>query len=147
MRDKFTARSILLRSQQQVETLLYLIPNLPLDSDKPLEVLVREQVKQRGLDQNSLYWLRLGDIEEQGWIEGRKFGKEIWHVYLCREVMPNEVELKDGSKVSKWVSCPDGSMTTISTTKLSKAAFAEYTGMVEAFGASIGVHFKARDYA
>ena len=57
MRPKFQTRQILLRGQQQVDTLLFLIPNLPLDAENPLEVLIREPVKQRGIDQNGLYYI------------------------------------------------------------------------------------------
>lgn len=146
-RTKFQTRQILLRSQQQVDTLLFLIPNLPLDSEKPLEVLIREPVKQRGVDQNGLYFKRVGEIAEQAWLKGRQYSKDVWHVYLCQYEMQEEIETKDGERRSKWVDMPDGGRTVISTTQLSKACFAEFTAIVEAFGASLGVRFNVRgDY-
>lgn len=144
MRPKFPTRQILLRSQQQVDTLLFLIPNLPLDAENPLEVLIREAVKQRGIDQNGLYWRRIGDIAEQAWLKGRQYSKEVWHEYLARNEMPEEIVTKDGEMRSKWEESPDGAMTVISTSRLSKGSFAEYTEAVEAFGASLGVKFIVR---
>lgn len=44
-RQPYSPRSILLRTAAQAALLCRLIPNLPLDADKPLEVLIREQVK------------------------------------------------------------------------------------------------------
>ncbi len=146
MREKFKTRSILLRNKQQIDSILFLIPNLPIDPERPLEILIREEVKQRGVDANAYYWMRIGEIADQGWIEGRQYSKDVWHHYLCREEMPEEIETKDGVKRSKWVDMPDGKQTVISTTLLSKASFAEYTEIVEAFGAGLGVHFKERNY-
>lgn len=145
-RNKFQTRQFLLRSQQQVEAVIALVGNLPIESNFPLEVVLREPVKARGLDQNGLYWKRVGEIAEQGWLEGRQYSKDIWHQFLAKYEMPEEVEIKDGSKRSKWESMPDGTQAAISTTMLSMACFAEYTTIVTAFGASLGVHFSARDY-
>ena len=146
MRPSFQTRQILLRSQQQVDTLLFLIPNLPLDADKPLEVLIREQVKQRGISQNAYYWMRLHEIAEQGWFQGRLYSADVWHEYAKKHIMPEEIITKDGEIRSKWVESPDGSRVVISTTQLAKACFAEYTEMVEAFGAGLGVRFKEKCY-
>lgn len=119
---------------------------MPLDATKPLEVIIREQVKQRGIDQNGLYWKRVNEIAEQGWFQGRKYSKDVWHVYLGKYEMPEKVETKDGVECSKWVDLPGGEQTVISTALLSKRCFAEYTDIVEAFGAGLGVHFYVRDY-
>lgn len=146
MRRAFQTRQILLRSKQQVDTLLFLIPNLPLDADRPLEVLIREQVKQRGQSQNAYYWMRLHEIAEQGWFQGRLYSADVWHEYAKKHIMPEEIITKDGEIRSKWVESPDGSRVVISTTQLAKACFAEYTEMVEAFGAGLGVRFKEKCY-
>lgn len=145
MRNKFGTRQILLRSKQQAETAIQLISNLPLDQDQPLEILIREQVKQRGIDQNGLYFRRVRDIAEQGWFEGRQYSTDVWHQYLAKYEMPEEIVTKDGEVRSKWESLPDGTQAVISTTRLSKGCFAEYAAIVEAFGASLGVRFSARD--
>jgi hypothetical protein len=142
-RDKFTTRTILLKSELQRNTLLSLIPNLPLDAEKPLQVIVREEVKARGLDANGYYWLRIGEIASQAWFEGKQFSKEVWHIYLGKHHMPEMITTKDGEARSKWVESPDGSMVVISTTQLERGCFAAYTEIVEAFGASLGVQFSA----
>ena len=129
-----------------MDSLTFLIPNLPLDKDNPLEVTIREQVKQRGLDQNGLYWLRLREIAEQGWFQGRLYSAEIWHEYAKKHIMPEEIVTKDGEIRSKWLDTPDGEPVVISTTQLAKGCFAEYTQLVEVFGAELGVRFKERDY-
>lgn len=146
MRQKFQTRQFLLRSESQVNGLICVLKNIPLDAANPLEAIIREQVKQRGPDQNSLYWKRVGDIAEQGWLEGRQYSKDVWHQYLAKYEMPEEITTKDGEIRSKWESLPDGTRTVISTTRLSKGCFAEYTAIVEAFGASLGVRFQEKSY-
>jgi hypothetical protein len=136
-RPKFTTRSIILIGDQQKQLAKAAIDNAPNE----IEVVMREVVKVRGLDQNGLYWKRLGEIAEQAWLQGRQFDADTWHYYCGRTVMPEEVTIKDGRTVSKWVEAPDGSIRVISTTLLEKGCFAAYTNAVEAFGANLGVHF------
>jgi len=143
-RNKIQPRSVLLRSDVQVSMALNIIGNLPLDDKKPIEVLIRENPRVRGLDQNGYYHMRIGEIAEQAFFGGRQFSHEVWHEHAKQEIMPEEIITKDGGKRSKWIEMPNGKLTVISTTQLEKACFAEYTTMVEAFGASLGVQFSAR---
>lgn len=142
-RQKFATRKVLLRTAMQVNSLMAIIPNLPLDEDHPLEVLIREEVKGRGLDANGYYWLRLGEIAGQAWFNGRQYIADVWHDYSKRHLMQETVTLKDGTVRSKWIEAPDGTLTVISTTLLERGCFAEYTTIVEAFGAGLGVLFSA----
>jgi hypothetical protein len=142
-RQKFETRKIYLRGELQREAALALIRNLPADDAHPLEVLIREEVKARGLDANGYYWLRLTEIAEQAWFNGRQFSKEVWHEYARQNLMPDTITTKDGEIRSKWIESPDGAPVVISTTNLERRCFAEYTEAVEAFGAGLGVHFSA----
>lgn len=135
---------VLIRSEQQKELLVNKISHLPVDSDRPIQVTISEEVKVRGLDQNGYYWLRLGEVSAQAWSAGRQYSSDVWHEYCKRNVMPDQVETKNGEMVSKWIESPDGQAIVISTTELSKKQFAEYTEMCEAFGAGLGVMFSAR---
>jgi len=117
------------------------IANVPLDGERPLELLIREQVKVRGLDQNGLYWLRLGEIAEQAWMDRKQFNSDVWHEYARRKLMPETITTKTGEVRSKWFELPDGTLTVISTTQLERRCFAEYTTIVEVFGAGLGVEF------
>ena len=139
VRDKIETRSFLLRSDVQVQTALNIINHLPLDDKKPIEVLIREKPRVRGLDQNGYYHMRIGEIAEQAFIRGRQFSHDVWHEHAKKEIMPEEITTKDGVKRSKWIEMPNGDLTVISTTQLEKGCFAEYTTMVEAFGSSLGV--------
>lgn len=143
MRQKFPARQILLRSDQQLAIVMALLPNLPLDEKEPLEVIIREPVKARGLDQNGYYFMRIGELAGQAWIDGKQFSKDAWHEYAKKNIMPEEITTKDGEVRSKWEPTPDGDMSVISTTRLERGCFADYTNAVEAFGASLGVMFSA----
>jgi hypothetical protein len=134
---------VLIRSEQQKELLANKISNLPVDCDRPIQIVISEQTKKRGLDQNGYYWLRLGEIAAQVWRNNKQYTSELWHDYCKKHEMQEEVELKDGTVCSKWIEAPDGSVTVISTTQLSKRCFAEYTQIVEAFGAGLGVMFSA----
>lgn len=143
----FQRRRFEMRTEQARESAIALIRNLPLDDKKPITVTVDEYKKQRGLDANAYYWLRLGEIADQAFLAGRKYNSDCWHEYSKRMLMPEEVTLKDGSVVSKWVELPDGSLTTVSTSQLERKCFAEYTEIVEAFGANLGVRYSERPWS
>jgi hypothetical protein len=146
-RQPFPTRSILLRGQAQVHILAGLIPNLPLDIERPIEVLIREQVKARGLDANALMWAGpLADIAAQAYVNGRTYSAEVWHEFFKREYLPEDTDhdilllAKDG--YHKWDYTPDGERVLIgSTTQLTKRGFSDYMMQIESYGASIGVQF------
>lgn len=146
-RPKFQTRKILLRSEVQRDNLLALIPNLPMDNDKPLEIVIREEVKVRGLDQNALMWVGpLDDIEKQAWVHGRQYSAEVWHEYFKEEFLPEDYDeelTKEG--YCKWDYGPDGKRRLIGSTKqLTKKGFSQYLNKVEAHAATeYGVQFGA----
>ena len=149
-RQKFATRKFFLRTKAQLETLLSLLPNLPLDDEHPLEVRIGEMVKVRGLDQNSLMWVnQLADIAEQAWIEGKKYRDVVWHEQFKELYLPEEFDeelTKEG--YCKWEIRPDGKRALIgSTTQLTRKGFTQYLTQIEAFGASLVVQFGARRMA
>lgn len=124
------------------------ISNMPIDPLRPLEVIVREVQRQRHSEQNSYYWLRLNEIAEQAWLDGRQFCAETWHEYFKRSLLvedlpaPEPGTVRDGYR--KWDYDPSGERVLIgSTTMLTIRGFAAYTEAVEAFGCSLGVEFSA----
>ena len=138
-REKYKTRNIILLGNEQCQIACAAIHNAPAG----VEVVIREPVKVRGLDQNGLYWLRLGEIADQAWLGGRQYSKEVWHHYCGIHIMSEQVVTKDGETRSKWEEVPDGDAVAISTTKLERSCFAEYTEAVTAFGAGLGVMFSA----
>ena len=142
-RPVFKTRSIRLAGEVQLATAEAALRNVPLDPDRPIECVLREESKARGIDQNGLYWLRLGEIADQAWQNGRQYGSDVWHEYSRRELMPDTITTKTGEVRSKWIELPSGELTVISTTELERKCFAEYTTIVEAFGAGLGVSFSA----
>lgn len=151
-RPKFPTRKVLLRTWEQVRLLVNLIPNLPIDSENPLEIIIREPVKVRGLDQNAMMWAGpLADIAAQAWVCGRQYSAEIWHEQFKREYLPEEDApdlgelVKDPFVWRKWDWMPNGDrVLTGSTTQLTKKGFSQYIEQIEAFGSSLGVQFSAR---
>ena len=143
-RSKFTTRTVLLVGKVQQETAIAALRNAPLDPENPLEMVIREKAKVRGLDQNGLYWLRLGELAEQAWQDGKQYNSDVWHEYARRELMQDTITTKDGEVRSKWIELPNGELTVISTTQLERGCFAEYTTRVEAFGSGMGVMFSER---
>jgi hypothetical protein len=144
MRQKFESRKIRLVGEQQRETVLALVANLPVDSAKPLEVLVREEVKARKLDQNALMWVGpLKDIADQAWIKGRQLHIKVWHDIFKESYLPEEFDpelTKEG--YAKWGYKPNGDRVLIgSTTELTIKGFALYLEQVYADGANMGVEF------
>lgn len=152
-RDKFLTRTITLSGRMQLDAAMDLLPNLPIDPVKPLEMVIREKPKVRGLDQNAKMWVGpLKDIAEQAWVKvdgkSRRFSDVCWHEYFKAEFLPEDddpdlAELaKEGYR--KWEIAPDGSRKLVgSTTQLLTRGFALYLQRVEAHGASLGVMFHA----
>lgn len=148
-RDKFPTKSILLRSQHQLELACKTLMLSPIDEWHPLEFVVREQVKARTPDQNARMWAGpLRDIEAQAYIGGRTYRAEVWHEQFKKEYLPENDDpdlqflAKDHEKYVKWDITPGGDRVCIgSTTQLSPRGFAEYMDKIYAYGASIGVQF------
>lgn len=151
-RQKFTERKILLLGDVQLATALALLPNLPLDASFPLEVVVRERPKERGLDANARLWVGpLKDIASQAWVAGRQHSAKIWHEHFKEEFLPDDGtpeslpengHVKDGYR--KWDWKLDGTCMLVgSTTELTVLGFALYMTEVEAFGSNLGVQFSA----
>ena len=148
-RQHFKTRSILLAGPLQQETALAALRNAPMDSERPIEMLLREQVKTRRLDQNAAMWAGpLLDIAEQAWVGNRQFSAEVWHEWFKRKYLPEDNDprlsemVKEGYR--KWEFGPDGQPVLVgSTTQLTEFGFAYYLRQVEADGASLGVMFHA----
>lgn|SRR5512139_380144 len=121
------------------------LDSLPLDGSH--EVVVRKYARKRRNEANSLYHVRLAEISQQAWLNGRQYSSEVWHEYFKAQFLPEEYQegiTLDGYE--KYAILPDGSMQVIgSTTKLTTTGFANYLTQVEAFGAELGVHFFARE--
>lgn len=150
-RAPFPIRRIRLCTELQRDAAIAAIRNAPLDADKPIEVLVREEVKARKLDQNALMWVGpLADIAEQGYVNGRTFTAEVWHEFYKREFLPETFDpeqCKDGYE--KWKYTPKGERVLIgSTTQLTIKGFALYLKQVEAHAQTeLGVQFHANPRA
>ena len=145
-RQPFPPRTIELRGEQQVQTLLALITNLPIDGEKPLVVQIGEKKKPRTPDQNSRMWAGpLRDMEEQAYVEGRTFSADVWHEHFKREFLPEEFDAelcKEGYR--KWDYTPSGERVLVgSTTQLTAKGFAQYMEQIYAFGGNLGVMFSA----
>ena len=140
-RSPYATRTVRLIGEAQRELAYAMLKNAPLDPDRPLELVLRESSRARGLDQNGLYWLRLGEIAEQAWQGGKQYNSDVWHEYGRLKLMPETITTKTGEVRSKWIELPDGTLTVISTTQLERRCFAEYTTIVESFGAGLGVAF------
>ncbi len=145
-RPPFTERKVLLVGEQQRDTVLNLVRNLPLDADNPLEVVVRERVKGRKMSQQALLFAGpMTDIANQAWLDGRQFSVEIWHEFMKREFLPEEFDpeqCKEGYE--KYSLDPKGERIMIgSTTQLTVKGYSNYLEQVFAFGANLGVLFSA----
>lgn len=145
-RPKAEPRRILLSGERQREEAMKALRAAPLDAIRPLECLIREEPKKRGLDQNALMWAGpLRDIAEQAVIEGRRYSDVIWHHQLKKELLPEEFDpelCREGYR--KWDYDLDGEKVLVgSTTQLTVRGMAFYIEQVHAFGANLGVRFHA----
>ena len=154
-REKFITRTIRLIDDRRLDTAIVALQHAPIDPDKPIECVLREEQKARKLDQNALMWVGpLKDISEQAWLpdpetgESRRYSDVCWHemfkrLYLPEDDDPRLAELAK-ENYRKWDITPKGDRVLVgSTTQLTVKGFAEYLTQVEAEGASIGVMFHA----
>lgn len=143
-RQKFEQRRVLLRAEEQVERAIAVLRNAPLDPLKPLEFLVREEVKARKPDQNALMWAGpLKDIAEQVWVERRQYSADVWNEHLKELYLPEEFDpelCKEGYE--KWGFTPSGKRALTGSSKdLTIKGFAQYLDQIHAFGGNHGVEF------
>lgn len=146
-RFPYPLRKILLVGDMQREGAIAALRNAPLDPLRPLEFVLREEVKARKPDQNSLMWAGpLRDIAEQGYVDGKTYSAKVWHEYFKEQYLPEEFDpslCKEGYR--KWDYKPDGGRVLVgSSTDLTVRGFALYLQQVEAYGArELGVQFHA----
>ena len=146
-RSPYPTRRFLLPVESVLETAIAALRNAPIDPDRPLEFVLREEVKARKQDQNSLMWAGpLKDIEEQGYVGGRTYSAATWHEHFKREYLPEEFDpslCKDGYQ--KWDYTPKGERVLVGSTKeLTVRGFALYLKQVEAYAqVELGVQFHA----
>lgn len=148
-RPKFQTRTIRLVGAQQRETANAAIDNAPLDPIRPIELVLREEVKGRRLDQNAAMWAGpLRDIAEQAWHDGRQYSAEVWHEHFKRSYLPEARDpelallVKTPETYKKWDTTPKGDRVLVgSTTDLTVRGFALYMLQIEAEGAGMGVDF------
>ena len=144
MRTEYLAKTIRLIGKTQIDTAINAIQNAPIDLDKPLEVIIREEQKGRSLSANALMWAGpLNDIAQQAWVHGRQYSALIWHEYFKEQFLPefnDSLITKEGYK--KYEETPDGRRVLIgSTSKLTKHGFSLYIENIYAYGANLGVKF------
>jgi hypothetical protein len=118
-----------------------------LAAGRPMAIRLYEHKDSRSIEQQSLMWIRLGEIAPQAWINGRQFADVCWHEYAKREFLPEEPgPSKQARKgYAKWAINPmTGDKVLVgSTTQLTVYGMAEYLTKLEAFGAGLGVRFSA----
>jgi hypothetical protein len=99
----------------------------------------------RTREQQSLMWIRVGEIAAQAWVGGRQYSEEVWHEQLKREYLPDEVGPTKRCRKGyvKWAVMPSGDRALIgSTTQLTTFGMSEYMDQVMAYGAGeLGVRF------
>ena len=131
MRPPYATRTILLRSRAQSDLAIAAIANVPLDGERPLELLIREQPKARTLDQNAAYHAGpLRDIAEQAWVGGRQYLAPVWHFHFKGLYLPEDNDpdlallVKYPETYRKWDFTPKGERVLIgSTTQLTPRGF------------------------
>lgn len=144
-RPPFPERKYQVRDEDSRQRILRLSENLPIDELRPLEVVFREILKPRKLDQNALMWVGpLKDIAEQGYVRGHRLHIKAWHEIFKESYLPEEYdpELCKSPDYQKWAFNRNGDRVLIgSTTDLTVKGFSVYLEQVYADGANLGVTF------
>jgi len=152
-RDPYPQKKVRLVGEIQRENAIKVLQNAPLDTEKPLEFILREEVKPRKMSQNDLMWAcQLKCISEQAYVQGRTYSDVIWHEMFKEKFLPDETLFQTPEqraemvkeKYRKYDTRPDGKRVLAgSTTELTVKGFAIYLQQVEAFGANLGVIYSA----
>ena len=148
MRTDYLTKVIRLVGNLQADTAISAIQNAPIDIDRPLEVIIREEQKGRSLSANALMWAGpLNNIATQAWVHGRQYSALIWHEFFKEKFLPDfpdPKQVKEG--YIKYEETPDGRrVLTGSTNKLTKHGFSLYMEQIYAYGAELGVRFSEAD--
>ena len=148
MRTDYLPKVIRLVGKLQADTAISAIQNAPIDIERPLEVIIREEQKGRSLSANALMWAGpLNDIATQAWVHGKQYSALIWHEYFKEKFLtdfPDPKQVKEG--YMKYEETPDGRrVLTGSTNKLTKHGFSLYMEQIYAYGAELGVRFSEAD--
>ena len=144
MRADYLPKIIRLVGKLQADTAITAIQNAPIDLERPIEVIIREEQKGRSLSANALMWAGpLNDIANQAWVHGRQYSALIWHEYFKEKFLPDfpdPKQVKEGYR--KYEETPDGRRVLVgSTNKLTKYGFNLYIENIYAYGADLGVRF------
>lgn len=146
MRAQYKTRPFLLRNEQVRDTLIAAVRNMPIDPAKPLQALLREEVKARKLDQQALLFAGpMLDIAQQAWMNQRQYDVPVWHYYCKVQFLPevyDEALCLEG--YVKWEIAPNGERVLVGSTKqLTVRGYSQYLEQVFALGGSLGVEFSA----
>ena len=146
MRAQFDKRVLVLRSEEIRDRAVALLRNLPIDAESPLQVTVDIYRPPRKKSQSDLMWAGpLKDMEQQAYVEGRRFSAEVWHEWAKENFLPDEFDpehCREG--YVKWSEGPDGKRRMVgSTTMLTKYGMSVYLEQLFAAGANLGVQFSA----
>jgi len=150
MRADYLPKVIRLVGKLQIDTAINAIQNAPIDLERPIEIIIREEQKGRSLSANALMWAGpLNDIANQAWVHGRQYSALIWHEYFKEKFLPDFPDLtqvKEGYR--KYEETPDGKRILIgSTQKLTKHGFNLYIENIYAYGADLKVRFSEANQA
>ena len=150
MRADYLPKVIRLVGKLQADTAITAIQNAPIDLERPIEVIIREEQKGRSLSANALMWAGpLNDIANQAWVHSRQYSALIWHEYFKEKFLPDfpdPKQVKEGYK--KYEETPDGRRVLVgSTQKLTKHGFSLYMEQIYAYGADLGVRFSEANQA
>jgi len=152
-RELYPQKKVRLVGEIQRDNAIKILQNAPIDTAKPLEFILREEVKIRRMSANDCMWAcQLKCISEQAYVQGRTYSAEIWHALFKEMFLPDETlftlpeqraeMVKDSYR--KYDTRPDGKRVLVgSTTELTVKGFAIYLQQVEAYGANLGVIYSA----
>ncbi len=113
-------RRFILRNKQIIERASEFVAGLPVDDERPLEIVIQPHRSKRTLEQNAYYWQLITDIANY---IGDDKESVAWEM-KARFLEPVKVvDLPDGSKAAIYPSTAD----------MTVKELTEYCEMIEAF--------------
>lgn len=101
-REPFKDKPYRLVSKEVVSNLKEFLDSVPIDPEKPIQVMIREEPKKRSISMNDAMWAGpLADIEKQAIHEEKQYPAKVWHEFLKDMFLPDEIN--DFDFDPKWV--------------------------------------------
>ena len=140
-REKYPTRKVRIVGELQRDTAIAILQNAPLDANKPLEMILREEKCKRTLEQSAKFHAMCGDVANQKQWGGKKLSLDQWKVLF---VSGHTVATNGSSEIVPGI---EGEFVNIreSTANMTLSRLSSLIEYVYAWGSENGIMWGAKE--